>query len=815
MAGRTITQRISLTGGAEIKAQLEQIGAAAAAAFEKLSAAGNVSAGLAKVGSSVEVLTTRVRALGNAASGFNGAFNQLGSSVAQAGRSAGLLVGAFSAVVGGLGLMVKSAGEGQESLQNLADVLGVTVERLKAVKDAADISGVGDVAEKSLKHFAKAIGDAGKQSDDYKNKLRALNRDFGNQRIGFDQYQASLQKLNEEFSDTKNVFKDLGISIREANGNLRDPLEALNDVADAFKKMPNGVDKANKSFELFGTRNAKFGAFLNQGSAGIKQLTLEAERLAPALDKTGRESLDRASDAFDKLGKASAATKNQVLAVFAPSVARLVEAFTETTVRGRAAWVAFAQTIEARVRPVVNDIVALLEGRDSDVQNTAIIAARDAFVQFGADAKNAITNIVLPALQSLLTMLQTVADAINAVFGTKLTGGQIAIALIITKLIGLFGVFTSAVRLAYSASVLLVTSLGTITSAMGVLFRIVGLVVASLGAVPLAIAAVGFAIGFLAVTVVQKLGGISGIIDKISAGFAALGAGIAAVAARIASGFAAAFAAVVSFAQSTWQSIVTSATDLGTALVSGFSGVVQAIVAFFVGLPQAIADVFVAVLTAVLSAWESLKQSAADVVTSIVNGFRSGIDAITGFFTGLLDRAKAIFASIIDGAKAVAAAIASVAGGGGGNKGPGLATGGPVRGPGTGTSDSIMVRLSNGEFVQRASAVRKYGAAFMHALNQGRISIGRIRELMAGVDISGVANRVSAPLMAGMPRLASGGFPQISQSIGGGQRPLTLVMPSGQRIGGLTASDDAVKQMERAAIGQTLRSAARKPSWFK
>lgn len=47
--------------------------------------------------------------------------------------------------------------------------------------------------------------------------------------------------------------------------------------------------------------------------------------------------------------------------------------------------------------------------------------------------------------------------------------------------------------------------------------------------------------------------------------------------------------------------------------------------------------------------------------------------------------------------------------------------GGAVHGPGTKTSDSINARLSDGEFVQRARAVDKYGVGFMSALNEGRI----------------------------------------------------------------------------------------------
>lgn len=48
---------------------------------------------------------------------------------------------------------------------------------------------------------------------------------------------------------------------------------------------------------------------------------------------------------------------------------------------------------------------------------------------------------------------------------------------------------------------------------------------------------------------------------------------------------------------------------------------------------------------------------------------------------------------------------------------PQFATGGYVSGPGTGTSDSILARLSNGEYVLRAAAVRQYGTALLDRMN--------------------------------------------------------------------------------------------------
>ena len=52
-----------------------------------------------------------------------------------------------------------------------------------------------------------------------------------------------------------------------------------------------------------------------------------------------------------------------------------------------------------------------------------------------------------------------------------------------------------------------------------------------------------------------------------------------------------------------------------------------------------------------------------------------------------------------------------------------LATGGYVSGPGSETSDSIPAMLSDGEFVIKASTVRKYGKTFFERLNQGQVNV--------------------------------------------------------------------------------------------
>lgn len=55
--------------------------------------------------------------------------------------------------------------------------------------------------------------------------------------------------------------------------------------------------------------------------------------------------------------------------------------------------------------------------------------------------------------------------------------------------------------------------------------------------------------------------------------------------------------------------------------------------------------------------------------------------------------------------------------------GGGSVAGGVLGGPGTETSDSLVARLSRGEFVMRARAVRQYGSNFMRLVNEGRLPV--------------------------------------------------------------------------------------------
>lgn len=143
-------------------------------------------------------------------------------------------------------------------------------------------------------------------------------------------------------------------------------------------------------------------------------------------------------------------------------------------------------------------------------------------------------------------------------------------------------------------------------------------------------------------------------------------------------------------------------------------------------------------------------------------------------------------------------------GGGGGNS---FATGGYVSGPGTGTSDSIRAWLSNGEFVMRAAAVRKYGLDFLYKLNGLRMDPRKAK--------------------LGMPAFATGGLVSTanrSASIGNAVPAMVpLSMPGksfdlvidGTRFGNVLAGEDVANELMRFAQSAKVRSGGRKPGWYK
>ena len=82
---------------------------------------------------------------------------------------------------------------------------------------------------------------------------------------------------------------------------------------------------------------------------------------------------------------------------------------------------------------------------------------------------------------------------------------------------------------------------------------------------------------------------------------------------------------------------------------------------------------------------------------------------------------------------------------------PNHAIGGLITGPGTGTSDDIPARLSNGEYVIRAAAVRQYGTEMLNAINWQRYAGGGQVQRYEAAKMPQAQSAWTGPASAGHP----------------------------------------------------------------
>lgn len=125
----------------------------------------------------------------------------------------------------------------------------------------------------------------------------------------------------------------------------------------------------------------------------------------------------------------------------------------------------------------------------------------------------------------------------------------------------------------------------------------------------------------------------------------------------------------------------------------------------------------------------------------------------------------------------------------GGNRAPGFASGGYISGPGGPRSDSILARLSNGEFVMPAHVVRRFGVDFMEALRSGRLPKFASGGLVNNLRVPSVPS----PLMGG----------------GGGGTPVHIHLPGGDSFT-LSGSNDQIDHVQRVIALAALKSGRRR-----
>lgn len=925
MAGKTIKQRISLDGGEEIKSVLKQIGDAGRQAFENISSAikeaGDASSPLAQ---SLDRLQAQYKRFQNAANNLTLStrdlrlqFSELSAATSVVVSRLGLLTAAAGGAVTAFALMTKQGLQSVDQLAKQAEGVGLTVEAYQALVFAAQQAGLEQTQfgqavtslnvkiAAAIENAAKAGTTAAKTSE---SNIRSLGSALVDTSISVTRISDATKKAADEASGAGSVFAELGISLQDLKTLGTEAL--LRKIADAFQKMPDGIDKSRIAAALFEKElGAKLIPLLNGGSRGLDENAAAIRRFGLEVTTGQAEVAQRANDAVSTIGTILTRFRDQVALIFAPDIEQGANALADILYRNRDAIVDFAKSVSETARVFGQDLVAMLEGRDIDVQNSWLLTLRDTIIAFGEAVRFVVTGIVIPTFKTITSALEPVAGAINALFGTKLTGATLLFSAALIKVVGgfrLLGAAFGVVRagaLAFIDLFRYVREGGRLVSTFFTFLRTTG--VGAFAA--LRIAAGGFLSGFASafgkigllfkplLSIIGRVGlalvGLAGAPGLVIAGFALLAFAVYTYWDDIVAFGQKAWARIVAtyddiadstkqFASDTWDGLKERAKQgwdlaiaatreakqgLTTAAEWAWSGITEAAISLgaeiapvWEGIKSTAASAFRSVADLVLEAWsgatDSVRESAeaiqaaiqrateiagdvagaSEMAAQLVAPFldaraqiQSILDSLGGIASGALsavyeavdtmaDDIERRIASLLSSlrsalaearrlAREIASAQSSSGGSGGDRNGamPGYATGGYVSGPGTATSDSILARLSRGEFVIRAAAVEKYGPDLLAAINGLRFPIPKFS---AGGIVDGINNAFAS--LAPVPAFAAGGMVPATASPG---RPINLT------IGGETfpvrADEDVATQMVRYAKKRAASQVSRKPWW--
>lgn len=213
-------------------------------------------------------------------------FKQSVNEIEQTAKRAGVAIGAaLAAGATAMAALAKESIDTADELSKLSQSTGVSIETLSKMKFAAEQSG------SSIVVLAKG-----------------------------------LQKLAIDAEAGGSKLARVGVSATDSAGKMRSTNDILLDVAERFKGMKDGAEKAAFAQELFGKSGVAMIPFLNQGKEGIKQLTDQAKALGLELDSNTGKAAEQFNDNLSALSAAAMGLGNDIAKNLLPMLVELTNA---------------------------------------------------------------------------------------------------------------------------------------------------------------------------------------------------------------------------------------------------------------------------------------------------------------------------------------------------------------------------------------------------------------------------------------------------------------------------------------------------------
>lgn len=151
---------------------------------------------------------------------------------------------------------------------------------------------------------------------------------------GFRKLGKSMEEAKDPTSEQAELFEQMGVSVKNADGSLRDVNDVMLDVADVFKDLPNGIEKANLAIRLFGKSGVDLIPYLNQGAEGIRKMKQEAEEFGVIWKPEQAAQAGEFNDNLDRMALAVKGLFTQIAQGLLPTLLTLSEAIIASAKEG-------------------------------------------------------------------------------------------------------------------------------------------------------------------------------------------------------------------------------------------------------------------------------------------------------------------------------------------------------------------------------------------------------------------------------------------------------------------------------------------------
>lgn len=221
------------------------------------------------------------------------AFDNMKKSAVAYGAAIGTVA---VAAVTAFAFSVKKAVDAADEMSKASQKVGVTTEALSQLKYAADLSGVS--------------------FEGLQNGLKKLSVNL---------YEASNGTITQV-----ETFKALGLSVKDSSGKLKSADMVLEEIADTFQRMPDGVKKTALAVEAFGKAGADLIPMLNGGADGIRTLRDEADMLGLTIDKAMAIDAEKFNDSIAKLSASYDGFAMRTGSILLPALNAIVDTVDDT-----------------------------------------------------------------------------------------------------------------------------------------------------------------------------------------------------------------------------------------------------------------------------------------------------------------------------------------------------------------------------------------------------------------------------------------------------------------------------------------------------